>query len=229
MEFYGLIAKFAPVSETEEPRYFVPAQLESAPGQLCDKEPSPSDPCSLYLNFPDGFVPHGLFPQLMSRCIGWCSKRDFQKEPNLFHCGARFVLGKQPIYNLVLICRKRSIKVVLTQFKSSSGSSHLAPKELEPEDVRDFLNEILLGLKTLPWLCNLKYEWRFACNICKCVKHKSVCCTYEECQHLHPLSSPGARIICDKVFDDEVVEVPGLNKWFQVPKESEVKIMSTYN
>ncbi|XP_078366217.1 uncharacterized protein LOC144650420 [Oculina patagonica] len=229
MEFYGLIAKFSPNSETEVPRYFVPAQLETAPDQLCDKEPSPSDPCSLYLNFPDGFVPHGLFPQLVSRCIGWCSKRDFLKEPNLFHCGARFFLGKQPIYSLVLICRKGFIKVVLTQFKSPSGSSHnAAPKELEPGDVRVFLNETLLALsKTLPWLRNLKYEWCFACTVCQCVKHN--CCTYEECLHLHPLSSPGAQIVCDKNFDDEVVEVPGLDKWFHVPKESEVEEQSKIN
>ena len=233
MEHYGLIAKFltfSPDSKTEEPRYFVPAQLTSPPAKLCEKKPSGNDPCSLYLTFLDGFVPHGLFHQLLSRCIRWCSERGFQKEPNLYHCGARFFIGKQPIYSLILICSKGSIKVVLTQINPSSGSSPTAPKELEPGEVRVFLDDTLVDLsEKLPWLCSLKYKWCVACTGCKCVKHESICCTHEECLHLHPVDSAEAPIICEKSFDDEVVKVPGLEKWFQVPQESEVKILSSFH
>lgn len=227
MELYGLIAKFSPDGKTKEPRYFVPAQLTSPPAELCDKKPSDCDPCSLYVTFHDGFVPHGLFPQLLSRCIAWCSERGFRKEPNLFNCGARFFIGKQPSYSLVLICRKRSIKVVLTQVKPSSGSSHTASKELEPWEVRAFLNDTLVGLsQTLPWLRNLEYDWRVACIVCLCTKHESVCCADEECLHLHPAHLPDESIICDQSFNDETIKVPGLEKWFQVPKESEVKVLA---
>ena len=230
MELYGLIAKFSPDSKTKETRYFVPAQLISSPAKLCEKKPSSNDPCSLYLNFPDGFVPHGLFPQLLSRCIGWCYERGFQKEPSLYHCGARFFVGKQPIYSLVLISRKRSIKVVLTQVNPPSGSSHTAPKELEPGDVRAFLNETMVDLsKKLPWLCNLKYEWCVACTVCQCVNHGSVCCADEECLHPHPVDSAEAHIICERSFDDEAVNVLGLDKWFQFSQESGVKILSTFH
>ena len=227
MELFGLIAEFSPDGKTGKPRYFVPAKLTSSSEKLCDKAPSGSDPFSLYLDFPDGFVPHGLFPRLLSTCIGWCSKRGFQKEPILYHCGARFFIGKQPIYSLDLILKKEFIKVALTQIDPSSGSSHTAPKELEPGEVRVFLNETLVDLsKKLPWLCNLKYEWCVACTVCKCVKHGSLCCADEECLHLLPVDSPKALIICEKSFNNELVKVPGLDKWFYVPKESKVRILS---
>ena len=226
MELYGLIAKFSPDSKTKETRYLVPAQLTSPPPKLCEKKPSSSDPCPLYLTFPDGFVPHGLFPQLLSRCIVWCSKRGFQKEPNLYQCGARFFIGKQSVYSLVLICRKGSIKVVLTQIGSSKSS-----KELEPKEVWVFLNETLVDLsEKLPWLRSLKYEWCVACTVCQCVKHELVCCAHEECLHLHPvqLHCPEVLIICEKSFNDEEVKVPGLDKWFQITKKCEVKIFSSF-
>ncbi|RMX46704.1 hypothetical protein pdam_00015683, partial [Pocillopora damicornis] len=67
MEQFGLIAKFS-ASLTDE-KYFVPAQLKSPPEELCKMEPSSTDPCPLYLIFVHGFVPHGLFLQLVSRSI----------------------------------------------------------------------------------------------------------------------------------------------------------------
>ncbi|KAJ7315646.1 hypothetical protein OS493_038479 [Desmophyllum pertusum] len=74
MEQFGLIAKFSP-SPTDV-KYFVPAQLKSSPEDLCKMEPSPTDPCPLYLHFVvDGFVPHGLFSRLVSRSTSWCSEK----------------------------------------------------------------------------------------------------------------------------------------------------------
>lgn len=231
MEHYGLIAKFSPDSSTKEPRYFVPAQLTSPSAELCEKEPSDCDPCLLYVNFTEGFVPHGLFPQLLTRCIASCSKHGFPKEPRLHDCGARFFIGKQPFYSLVLVCRKRSIKVVLTEIKPSSGSSCCTSKDLEPWDVRAFLDDTLGGMsQELPWLRNLEFEWCVACTSCQCAKHRSVCCPHEECLHLHKVDflQTTIMIICEKSLKDETIKVSGLDKWFPASKESEVKILLSF-
>ena len=53
MEQFGLIVKFI-TSPTNE-MYFVPCQLKTPPEALCEMEPSPSDPCPLYLHFLGGF------------------------------------------------------------------------------------------------------------------------------------------------------------------------------
>ena len=231
MEHYGLIAKFSPDSKTAEARYFVPAQLTSTPADLCEKKPSDCDPCLLYIKFTEGFVPHGFFPQLLTRCIAWCSKHGFPKEPRLHDCGARFFIGKEPCYSLVLICRKRSIKVVLTEINSASGPSCSTSKDLEPWGVRAFLDDTLTGLsQELPWLRNLEFEWCVACTGCECAKQKSVCCPHEECLHLHKVdfSQTTIMIICEKSLKDETIKVSGLDKWLQALKESEVKILSYY-
>ncbi|KAJ7358684.1 hypothetical protein OS493_022119 [Desmophyllum pertusum] len=111
MERFGLIAKFSP-SPTDV-KYFVPAQLKSSPESLCDVEPSSLDPCPMYVHFAVGFVPHGLFPQLVSRAISWCSKTGTEHAPKLYLNGARFVIGRQVIHNLILICKKSFIKIIL--------------------------------------------------------------------------------------------------------------------
>ncbi|KAJ7358725.1 hypothetical protein OS493_022171 [Desmophyllum pertusum] len=80
MERFGLIAKFSP-SPTDV-KYFVPAQLKSPPKRVCDVEPSSHDPCPMYVHFVVGFVPHGLFSQLVSRAISWCSKTGAQHPQN---------------------------------------------------------------------------------------------------------------------------------------------------
>ena len=127
MELYGLIGKFSCLSskDGQVQEYFVPAQLRSSPSGLCKIRPSDSDPCPLYIHFPDGFVPHGLFSQLLSRCISWCSQQGLKQPPQLFNNGARLFIGLQSSFELFLICRKRFIKVVLKmsqRFRSMTGS-----------------------------------------------------------------------------------------------------------
>ena len=232
MERFGLIAKFVPDSKTQVARYFVPAQLtKPLPPELCEKKPSGCDPCLLYVTFGDGFVPHGLFPQLLATCIAWCSERGFREEPCLYSDGARFFIGKQYMYSLVLICRKRSIKVVLTKMvNSASESSHTASKDLEPWEVRDFLDVTLADFsKKLHWLRNLSYDWCVPCTVCQCDQHncKSGCCTNEECLHLHPVHSCDKLIVCKRSSGHEIVKIPGLGKWFRA--KIEVKILSSKN
>ena len=112
MEQFGLIAKFA--ASPTDVKYFVPCQLKSSPEQLCKMEPSHTDPCPLYLHFMHGFLPHGLFSQLVSRSIRWCCKTWSMPQPKLYQNGAWFVIGKQ-IHDFILICQKSFVKIVLRQ------------------------------------------------------------------------------------------------------------------
>ena len=221
MELYGLIAEFsfAPSAGEEEQRYFVPAQLRSSPSGLCEIKPSKSDPCPLYLCFLNGFVPHGLFPQLLSRCVRWCSRRGPRQTPNLYHNGARLFIGKQTIYDLILICKKRFIKINLKQRSPSSTVLSTAAASMGCE-VRIFLEDTLRSLSLeFSWLRNLRYELCVVCARCfklseKCVKHRSVSCGHEDCLHLLRVN-PEEHLICPRSFCDEAIEVPGLEKWFR--------------
>ena len=224
MELYGLIAKFSflPTASEDERTYFVPAQLRSSPAGLCEIKTSNSDPCPLYLHFLDGFVPHGLFPQLLSRFIRWCSEHGPNQAPNLYHNGARLFIGKQNIFNLIVICRKRFIKIVLKQRIPSSPASFVSSVNVAHE-VRVFLEDTLEELiRELLWLRNLKYELCVGCPSClthgeECAKHRSVCCAHDDCLHLLRVL-PEEPLFCSKSFSDEAIQVHGLHKWFQVDK-----------
>ena len=223
MELYGLIAKFAfvPSAGVEEQRYFVPAQLRSSPSGLCEIKPSKCDPCPLYLHSLDGFVPHGLFSQLLSRCIRWCSERGSTQPPNLYRNGARFFIGKQTIHTLILICKKRFMKIILKQISPPSAVLPAIAASMASE-VRIFLEDTLRSLSLeFSWLRNLRYELCVACTSCfkpsvKCDKHRSVFCAHDDCLHLLRVTPEEQLLICTKSFCDEAVEVPGLEKWFKV-------------
>ncbi len=220
MERYGLIAKFSflPADGEQEERYFVPAQLRSSPSVLYDIKPSDCDPCPMYLHFPDGFVPHGLFAQLLSRCIRWCSECSPKEAPNLYQNGARLFIGKQVIFDLILICRKRFIKVILRR-NSASAPPPTASATVASE-VRAFLEGTLQAMKReLSWLRNLKYELCVACAHClkstvQCANHS----THDDCLHLLPLSSDG-QMVCRMSFDNEPMEICGLKQWLLVSKD----------
>lgn len=111
MEQFGLIVKFA--SSPSDIHYFVPAQLKTPPKALRKMEPSSSDPCPLYLHFLEGFVPHGLFFQLVSRCSRRCPANGFTQPPKFYEGAATFFLEKKFRYQLTLFSNKRFIKVVL--------------------------------------------------------------------------------------------------------------------
>ena len=233
MELYGLVAKFsfAPSAGEEEQRYFVPAQLRSSPSGLSEINPSQCDPCPLYLHFLDGFVPHGLFPQLLSRCIRWCSDRGPRQAPNLYHNGARLFIGKQIIHDLILICKKRFIKIILKQRSHVSTVLAAAAASMACE-VRFFLEHTLRSLALeFSWLRNIRYELCVACTSCfklskECIKHRSASCAHEDCLHLLR-AIPEEHLICTKSFCAEAVEVPGLEEWLKVYK-TEVQTLLKY-
>ena len=204
MELYGLIAKFSfsPGASKHEQKYFVPAQLRSSPAGLYEIKTSGDDPCPLYILFLDGFVPHGLFPQLLSRFIHWSSEHASNQAPNLYHNGVRFFIGRNNMYDLVLTCKKRFIKIVLKQRKLALNTSSM---NIAPE-VLMFLEYSLQGLSLdLPWLRNLRSELCIACPNCP---------THDDCLHLLRLN-PEEQPLCPESFTDEPLQIDGLKKWFQ--------------
>jgi len=219
MEQVDLIARFSP--SPDDVKYFEPAQLKTPPKDLCQVEPSHADPCPLYIHFVHGFVPHGLFSQLVSRFIGWCCKAWPLQHPKLYQNVACFVIGKQ-IHDLIVICKKSFIKIVLRQRIQSHQISAEKPEKLAAQ-VKELVEETLQTLsQKLPHPSGLQYELCVACPYChqgrdgagqKCSNHGKLFCVDEECLHLLKVKQ-GQPLICMRAFFDEVHTVQGLEKWF---------------
>ena len=214
MEMYGLIAKFTPENAEKSPsavKYFVPAQLCSCPETELDT--SPTGVCPLYINFPDGFLPHGLFPQLVSRFISVCPALGCRDEPNLFQNLVRFILGGSDLF---LICKQSFLKVILQNKEEDVGLA---------AQVRERLESILCSLsRDFACLRNMRYEFCVICPSCShsskaCTKHKVQSCTHSDCVHFLPISDDG-KLICRKTFGARSrVEVSGLEEWRGVSKK----------
>ena len=222
MEQFGLIVKFA-TSPTNE-MYFVPCQLKTPPDALCEMEPSPSHLCPLYLNFLGGFVPHGFFWQLVSRCTRWCSRNGFGQPPRFFHAAALFFIRSKFTYHLVLLCKKRFIKIALKPTQSVCGPSFPEANEVAIL-VRTFLEGTMQNLRReLPWLSNLTWDLRVACPGCQqgedtCSRHVDDSCDDEDCLCLLRILEGGQLSHCSKRFCAEVPTVNGVEKWFAVKGE----------
>ena len=231
MEQHGLIAKFSIATDEnqDEQKYFVPTQLRSSPSELYEIKPSECDPCPLVLHFLDGFVPHGLFPQLMSKFIHWGSENGLKETPQLFSNGAWLFIGKQITFVLILICTKRLIKIVLKRKNPSSSKplSMNASNKMAVE-VRNFIERTLRGFSCdLSWLSNLRYELSVVCTHCQqreCELHGSMGCCQDDCLHLLRVRR-GEELICMKNLSAETDKVPGWEKWFEV-SHSQVNTLS---
>ena len=216
MEQFGLIAKFA--ASPTDVKYFVPGLLKSPPEEIAKIEPSPTDPCSLYLHFVDGFVPHGFFSQFVSRSISWCSKIGSARPPNLYRDGAWFVVGRQKIHDMILICKKKFIKISLKQRAEAEVVSVSTSPEVA-RSVRLFVEETLKDLlQQFQYLGRLRYEFCVACPYClqgsqECENHSQTFCTHQDCLHLLKIKQ-GERLICMKSVSDKVLTVAGLEKWY---------------
>ena len=222
---FGLIVQFA-LSATEK-KYFVPCQLRSPPDILCKEEPLPGDPCPLYLDFQRmGYVPHGLYLQLVSRCTKWCSTSGFKEPPELYDGASLFFIGKELTHHMMLVCKKRFIKIVLRQIKRNDGSScePVSAKEV-PILVRTFLNEMMQNLpETLPWFKNLAYELCVKCPYClklgkPCDKHGQFPCHDERCLCLKTVAPDGSYRYCTESHLGEILPLPELKRWFSSSSE----------
>ena len=221
MELFGLIAKFSP-SPTDV-KYFVPCQLKSSPEELCKMEPSPTDPCPLYIQFQDGFVPYGLFPRLVSRSTAWCAENGSLQPPKLYQNGAWFVLEGNVInvHDMILICKKRCIKVLLKQRSENKAVSVSTSKSAEvARSVRLFVENTLQQFsKELPYLRRLQYELCVECPYClqrpqECANNSQPSSSRQDCLHLLEVKQ-GKRLICmENVGCSEVLTVQGQDKWF---------------
>jgi len=217
MEMYGLIAKFSPENAEKSPssavKYFVPAQLCSCPET--DLDTAPTGICALYIYFPDGFLPHGLFPQLVSRFILACPALGCTDEPNLFQNLVRFILGGNDLF---LICKQSFVKVVLQKKETDPATADEDDVGLAAK-VRERLESILRSLsRDFACLRNMCYEFCVACPSCSdpnktCAKHRIQSCTQSDCIHFLPMPNEG-KLICKKTFGARSrVEISGLEEW----------------
>ena len=214
MKRFGLIAKFT--SSKNDEKYFVPCQLKMPPNSLCSMVPSSSDPCPLYVYFSTGFVPHGLFTLLVSRLVSWCSEAGPTQPPTLYRNGAWFIIGRQIIHDLVLICKKQFIKFFVKQI---AQDQHIKGDDTSETAIQvlEFLETTLQSLsKDLPYLRGLQYQIRVRCPYCqleKCTGHNQMACTHEDCLHLLELRQ-GQPLICKRKPASRVLTVQGQEKWF---------------
>ena len=217
MEQFGLIVKFI-TSPTNE-KYFVPCQLKTPPKDLCEMELSPSDPCSLYLHFLEGFVPHGFFWQLVSRTTKWCSNSGFGQPPRFYLAASRFVIEKKSIHRLTLWCKKRFIKVILTHSQPVCRVSSAEAREVAIL-VREFLEETVRDLRReLPWLSNLRCDVCVICPDCLqkeelCSNHDAVSCDHEDCLSFLKILDEGQLSHCPNNLCVKEKAIEGLEKWF---------------
>ena len=224
MEKYGFLAKFHPHhSNSSEIKYLVPAQLRVSRPELWKLTPQESDPSPLIFNFCNGFVPHGLFPQLVSHLVALFQKLEFTKDPKLYCNGAHFFLGKKSQFDLVLLCSKHCIKLI---FKSYDTDSELlvAGNSLAVQ-VRTLIEQELEHLcKQWHWLGNVHYDVCISCKAClssatQCERHKSASCVDQDCMHLLPISSvvnePVTLFTCpEQVGEHSRFTLTNLHKWY---------------
>lgn len=233
MEKYGFLAKFHHYHcNSSEIKFFVPAQLRVSHPELWKLSPQDSDPCSLIFNFCNGFVPHGLFPQLVAHLIALSPKLDCSKDPKLYCNGAHFFLGKKSQFDLVLLCSKCCIKLVFKGYDTDSEQvvgNHLAIQ------VRTLIEQQLESLcKQWHWLGNVHYDICISCSAClssttQCKRHKSTSCSDQDCMHLLPISSvavePDTLFTCpEQVGEHSRFTVTNLHKWYS-SSTSEVTIL----
>ena len=123
MERYGLIAGFEgltgekpPEEAHEEPTcYLVPAQLTSRPGDDLKKS---DNLCPLYLTFPSGFVPQGLFHQLVCKIISTCRELGCDQLPMLHNNLVQFHIGNAGDA-FILVRMKKFMKVGKYYYQSN--------------------------------------------------------------------------------------------------------------
>ena len=217
MEQFGLIAKYSP--SLADVQYFVPCQLRSSPEELCKVEPSSTDPCPLYLHFLEGFVPHGLFTRLVSKSVAWCGASGLSQPPKLYQNGAWFVLEGRVIHDMIMICKKKFIKILLRQrIKTRALPVSNSTLAEVARSVRLFIESILEKMsREFPYLSRMQHEFCVECPYCqqggrKCTNHNQLSCTEEECIHLLELRQ-GQDLICMESMSNEVLTVPGQERW----------------
>ena len=245
MEHFGLIAEIS--TSPTNVMYFVPAQVKAKDEPLRSLEPSCSDPTPLYIDFHTGFVPHGLFAQIVCRSICWVSKMVNQwKESSLFPppgkhleteltCDVQlcqnearlFIIRRDSSHCLKLICKKRYIKIVLLKLVKKAEPNLGDSSNEVATQVLEFLKKTLQDLsEQFRYLHGLRYKLCVACPSCvegsqKCKKHETVSCKQDACLHLVEVKRYG-QMICKYTY--EVLTVNGIERWFSKTTEEVMKL-----
>lgn len=243
MEHFGLISKF---STSSGEKYYVPAQMRVGIGSLPKVVPSSSDPCPLYIDFDTGFVPHGVFAQIVCRSISWISGMEIHKNTSkrlrknrgkddikLSQNGAFFIIRRDvTAHRLKLVCKKRFIKIVLKK----EGEAQQIPDDSSNEmatEVREFLENTLEVLADeFRYLHGLQYSLCVACPSCvvegqECTKCGKLCCKQDTCLDLVDVY-PGDQMFC--TVTQEAVKVNGIEQWFpKTTKEVVRQLFSFHN
>ena len=227
MEQFGLIVKITSTSPKNEIKsYFVvPCQLKTPP--KTNPEMAQSDPCPLYLHFLGGFVPHGFFWQLVSRCSKWSSESEFKhaQPPKVFLAASEFIIKKEFSHHLIFLCKKRFIKVILKHSRPVHGASFAEAREVAFL-VRKFLEETVQNLRhEVPWLSYFDCDFRVVCPDClqkeeACRIHNVVSCDHEDCICFLEIPNESKLKHCQKTLGvkDSERTVVGLEKWFAFDK-----------
>ena len=220
MEQFGLIVKI--ITSTSPTEYFVvPCELKTPSKTKIEMAPSPSDPCPLYLHFLGGYVPHGFFWQLVSRCLRWCSESKFKhaRPPKVFDAASEFIIEKERTHRLILLCKKRFIKVILTHSQPVHGASFAEAREVAIL-VRTFLEETVQDLRDEhSWLSNFNCDFCVICPDClqkkeaRCL-HDVVSCNHEDCLCFLEIIEEGKHEHCPETVGVKGQTVGGLEKWF---------------
>ena len=224
MEQFGLIVKITFTSPTNEIKsYFVvPCPLKTPPKINPEMALiSPSDPCPLYLHFLGGFVPHGFFWQLVSRCSRWCAESKFKhaQPPKVFLAASEFFIKKECTHQLILLCKKRFIKVILTHSQQVHRVSLAEAREVAIL-VRTFLEETVQDLRhEHSWLSNFNCDFCVICPDClqkkeACCLHDVVSCNHEDCLCFLKILEEGKLKHCAKTLGVKERTVGGREKWF---------------
>ena len=243
MEHFGLISKF---STSSGEKYFVPAQMRVGIESLPNVVPSSSDPCPLYIDFDTGFVPHGVFAQIVCRSISWISEMEIDKNTSkrlrksrgkdgikLSQNGAFFIIRRDATaHRLKLVCKKRFIKIVLKKEEKAQQFPDDSSNEMATE-VREFLENTLEVLADeFRYLHGLQYSLCVACPSCvvegqECTKCGKLCCKQDTCLDLVDVY-PGDQMFC--TVTQEAVKVNGIEQWFpKTTKEVMRQLCSFHN
>ncbi|KXJ07838.1 E3 ubiquitin-protein ligase DZIP3 [Exaiptasia diaphana] len=213
MEYFGLISKIIPSDRKKKYCHLVPSHLTSSPEDELKKcHPSSGEPCPLYIRFKDGFIPHGLYFQLICR---WCSiygsqerPNLFPREPKLFRNAAKFVLDNNSKLIMTVVCCKSTIKVCL-----HSNHENKTGVDFKAVEIRNLIQESLDRLtEKCPWYKSLQYELCIRCPLCAVnATGKVEGQPFGDDNCLHP-ATDDEEFYCEE--KDEWSEVLGLHHWF---------------
>ena len=79
---------------------------------------------ALVVRFPDEYLPFGMFPRLVTRCVHWCAETwTVRKQPKFYKNYACFFLGTSGSYQVILASGLNVISVSVVSGEKVSEKS----------------------------------------------------------------------------------------------------------